>query len=88
MRNNLGGVCPGGESRQNKTGDWRYFRPMVRDNCNLCGLCELFCPDSSIVIAPEHHKAVIDYEYCKGCGICANECPRGAIAMEEEKRGW
>ncbi len=79
----VGSVCEAGKSRLNKTGDWRTLRPQVTDKCNGCGICELFCPDSCIVL--ENKKAVIDYDYCKGCGICANECPKQAIEMEEER---
>ncbi|MEW6622665.1 MAG: 4Fe-4S dicluster domain-containing protein [Bacillota bacterium] len=79
-----GAVCEGGKSRLNKTGNWRTMRPEVADTCNGCGLCELFCPDSSIYL--QEKRAVIDYDYCKGCGICARECPKGAIEMKEERK--
>lgn len=80
----LGAVCRAGQSRLNKTGNWRDFKPEVRENCNGCGICEIFCPDSSMQII--ENKCVIDYDYCKGCGICAKECPRQAITMKEERK--
>lgn len=66
------------------TGGWRYRRPVVDPaSCNGCGLCEMLCPDSSLMIV--HRQAIVDYEFCKGCGICAAECPREAIQMIVEE---
>ncbi|MHB1315782.1 MAG: 4Fe-4S binding protein [Christensenellales bacterium] len=84
MRMNIGGVTLPGESKKNKTGEWRFLKPVVNENCNKCGVCELFCPDSCIIIDETKPTMFIDYDYCKGCGICAVECPRKAIALEEE----
>lgn len=67
------------------TGGWRYSRPVVDpEACNGCGVCEMFCPDSSLTIVDK--QAIVDYGFCKGCGICAQECAREAIQMviEEE----
>ncbi len=65
------------------TGGWRYSQPQVDPNkCNGCGVCEMFCPDTSIRVI--NKLAVVDYEFCKGCGICAEECARGAIQMKVE----
>ncbi|HMK54944.1 MAG TPA: pyruvate synthase subunit PorD [Methanobacteriaceae archaeon] len=67
-----------GSTRQNKTGSWRTFKPILdKDKCIDCGNCILFCPEGCI--NQEHD---IDYDYCKGCGICAEECPVEAIKME------
>jgi len=77
-----------GNAREYKTGSWRSLRPVVNKNqCIRCGVCWLFCPDMSIVRAPEgHFEANLDY--CKGCGICAKECPVGCISMvSEEEEG-
>ena len=84
MKINVGGVTLAGESKKNKTGEWRYQKPVVNQECNKCGICELFCPDSCIIIDDNQPMMVVDYTYCKGCGICAAECPRKAITMEEE----
>jgi pyruvate ferredoxin oxidoreductase delta subunit len=81
---NVGSVTEAGRSRDVKTGAWRAFRPEVGEKCNGCGICEIFCPDVSIVIVDK--KSRIDYEYCKGCGICANECPKQAVVMKEERK--
>lgn len=80
----VGAVCEGGGSRKNKTGVWRTLLPEISVDCNGCGICELFCPDSCIIINDK--KAQIDYFYCKGCGICAHECPKGVIEMKEERK--
>ncbi len=66
------------------TGSWRYNRPVVDpEACNGCGVCDEFCPDSSLTIVDK--QAIVDYEYCKGCGICARTCMRGAIQMVIEE---
>jgi pyruvate ferredoxin oxidoreductase gamma subunit len=66
------------------TGSWRYTRPVVDpESCNGCGVCEMFCPDSSLMMADK--QATVDYRFCKGCGICAQVCARGAIEMVEEE---
>ena len=66
------------------TGSWRYNRPVVDPAiCNGCGVCETFCPDSSLMIRDK--QAIVDYEFCKGCGICAQVCAREAIAMAVEE---
>ena len=71
-----------GNSKKNKTGSWRSFRPIKdKSKCTKCGLCWLFCPENAI-----NEKFEINYDYCKGCGICANECPFKAIRMEKEKK--
>ena len=41
------------------TGEWRYSRPVVDpQDCNGCGVCEMFCPDSCLWI--ENKLAVVD----------------------------
>jgi len=85
MKIEIGAVSPANSSWTNKTGAWRAFRPEVDDDkCTGCGLCETYCPDSSVV--QEGKKVSIDYDYCKGCGICSHECPTGAINMVVEKK--
>lgn len=69
-----------GNSRNNKTGSWRTFKPVAdKDKCISCGICYLFCPDGCIDTNFDS-----DYDYCKGCGICAEECPVKAIEMVRE----
>jgi pyruvate ferredoxin oxidoreductase gamma subunit len=66
------------------TGSWRYNQPYVDpEACNGCGVCEMFCPDTSIQVV--NKLAVVDYDFCKGCGICAEECAREAIEMVGEE---
>ncbi|MCX8185622.1 MAG: 4Fe-4S binding protein [Sulfolobales archaeon] len=69
-----------------KTGYWRLKRPEVNYvKCIKCGICWLYCPDSSINILGDPSKYVeVDYNYCKGCGICSNVCPVKAVTMTEE----
>ena len=80
MKLNIGGITEAGLSKANLTGSWRYQFPAINPElCNICGLCELFCPDSSVNIAK--NAVTVKEEYCKGCGICAKECHRNAITM-------
>jgi pyruvate ferredoxin oxidoreductase delta subunit len=81
-----GGVCEPGSTTANKTGGWRTYRPVFDyDKCIKCKLCELLCPDMS-VLPRDDGFFEIDYEFCKGCGICANECPKDAIEMVLEEK--
>ncbi|MDA8441235.1 MAG: 4Fe-4S binding protein [Peptococcaceae bacterium] len=72
--------CP---QRPLTTGSWRSMRPQVQvEKCNLCGLCDVLCPDGVIKLTAA--GLTIDWDYCKGCGICATECYRQAMVMVEE----
>jgi pyruvate ferredoxin oxidoreductase delta subunit len=76
-----------GSSRENKTGSWRTFRPVVTAQCSSCGICGWYCPEQAIkqVQKGGKRKTVIDYDYCKGCLICVNECPTKAMKAEKEE---
>jgi len=75
-------ILKSGNAVQNETGSWRSLKPVVdAAKCTGCGLCWLYCPESSIT---KGKPVIIDYRYCKGCGICAKECPVKAIVMVEE----
>ncbi len=83
MKLNIGGITEAGRSVKNHTGTWRYQIPVIKkEKCNGCGICELFCPDSCIVIS--ENLVSIDETYCKGCGICVRECSLEAIMMQPE----
>ena len=49
--------------------------------CHYCEVCQLLCPDLSMIRDPKTGHIVIDLDYCKGCGLCAHFCPHGAITM-------
>jgi len=72
-------------TKENKTGSWKTFKPVVTDKCIGCGLCAKFCPEGCIEIKEFQgkKKAVINYDYCKGCLICMNQCPVKAIKKEK-----
>jgi pyruvate ferredoxin oxidoreductase delta subunit len=77
-----------GSARKFKTGSWRSFRPVWKeDNCIQCLFCWVYCPDMSIKVS-DGKMTGIDYDFCKGCGICALECPgkkgQKALVMQEE----
>ena len=65
------------------TGEWRTFRPIIKDGCNKCGICWMYCPEGTIK-RKEDGSFEIDLQYCKGCGICAKECPTNNIEMIRE----
>ena len=77
-----------GNSKKNKTGGWRTFRPMVTSKCTGCGICGWYCPEGVIRVIEKNGKKTIeiDYDYCKGCGICEKECHLKAIKMEKEEK--
>lgn len=79
MKLNIGVVTEGGLSKKNMTGTWRVFLPVVdTEQCNGCGICEVFCPDSCVEV---NETFKVNENYCKGCGICAYECPKSALTM-------
>jgi pyruvate ferredoxin oxidoreductase delta subunit len=69
------------------TGEWRTFRPIIKDGCNKCGICWMYCPEGTIK-KKEDGSFEIDLQYCKGCGICAKECPTNNIEMIRESEDF
>ncbi|MFX0009483.1 MAG: 4Fe-4S binding protein [Candidatus Hermodarchaeota archaeon] len=65
------------------TGEWRTFKPIIKEGCNKCGICWMYCPEGTIK-KKEDGSFEIDLQYCKGCGICAKECPTNNIEMIRE----
>jgi len=85
MKLNIGCAAKPGHARDNKTGSWRTFMPIIdNEKCTNCGNCILLCPEGCII--PEDDYPVIDYDFCKGCGLCAEECPTEAITMKLEEK--
>ncbi len=77
-------VVPPRTSLANKTGSWRFSRPVLDlGKCTGCGLCDLYCPEGCVLQSETGYR--IDYDYCKGCGICARECPAEAIMTLPEE---
>ncbi|MFO7794850.1 MAG: 4Fe-4S binding protein [Promethearchaeia archaeon] len=65
------------------TGDWRTFRPKIKEGCTKCGICWLYCPEG-VIKRKDDGSFEIELTYCKGCGICAKECPTNNIEMVRE----
>ncbi|MDI6718021.1 MAG: 4Fe-4S binding protein [Methanomicrobiales archaeon] len=81
----VGCVARPGRARENITGSWRVFRPVVDvEKCTRCGLCQLICPESAVEKRDEEY--VVNLDYCKGCGLCAAECPGEAVEMAREEK--
>jgi len=71
------------EGSMGDTGDWRTFRPIIREGCNQCGMCWMYCPEG-VITRMDDGSFKIDLKYCKGCGICSKECPTRCIEMVRE----
>ncbi|HJJ28891.1 MAG TPA: 4Fe-4S binding protein [Methanocorpusculum sp.] len=84
----IGCTARPGKGRNNKTGSWRVFYPVMDSaKCTKCGTCQLICPEGCITQNADKTYA-IDLDFCKGCGLCAHECPDKAKAitmLQEEK---
>jgi pyruvate ferredoxin oxidoreductase delta subunit len=77
-------VSKPGTSLENKTGDWRTFKPEIDGSkCIKCATCQRFCPEGCM--GEQGKVPIVGLDYCKGCGICANECPVKCITMVSEK---
>lgn len=50
------------------------------DTCNMCGICESFCPSSCITVSDDE-DLWFDNRCCRGCNMCATVCPEAAIEM-------
>ncbi len=89
----IAGIIKGATSKNNKTGSWKSFKPVVdSEKCIGCMKCYEFCPDNSVIPKERNDdsnmKYYIDsfkYDFCKGCGICSNICPVSAIEMKRSK---
>jgi pyruvate ferredoxin oxidoreductase delta subunit len=85
----IGGVLKGATSKEYKTGNWKYKKPVWDSKrCVQCMICYVYCPDNCILIKKDKDGRVkrseTDLEYCKGCGICEKVCPVKCIKMEDE----
>ncbi|HJJ27109.1 MAG TPA: 4Fe-4S binding protein [Methanocorpusculum sp.] len=84
----IGCTARPGKGRNNKTGSWRVYYPILDTaKCTKCGTCQLICPEGC-VYQNEDKTYAIDLDYCKGCGLCAAECPdkAKAISMHLEEK--
>ncbi|MBD3238570.1 MAG: 4Fe-4S dicluster domain-containing protein [Candidatus Moranbacteria bacterium] len=78
----IGGyIVQPGNSKTNKTGNWRMEKPLIdQQKCVKCQTCTRNCPEDAMKPADDQIK--IDYDYCKGCGLCSDICPVKAIEMK------
>lgn len=51
------------------------------ENCNLCGLCEKYCPNACIKIST--NEILINAQHCHGCQLCADICQLKAMRIKE-----
>ena len=78
-----------GSSKENQTGSWRTFKPVVNeDKCIGCQKCVHVCPVNAMRMKKTNNglKSKVDYDYCKGCSACASECPVKAIIMKRDEK--
>ncbi|GAX60820.1 pyruvate synthase gamma/delta subunits [Candidatus Scalindua japonica] len=81
-------VYESGNTIMKKTGNWRFFKPVIdHDRCSRCRACFVHCPHSCISL-DESGYPHIDYDNCKGCFTCMDECPKKVITKEREVRAW
>jgi heterodisulfide reductase subunit A len=54
-----------------------------QDLCSGCGVCEVVCPYTAIVLEARNggRVAKVEATKCKGCGACAAACPSGAMTQ-------
>ncbi|MEK7205983.1 MAG: 4Fe-4S binding protein [candidate division NC10 bacterium] len=77
--------APVTEQRMMITGNWRTYRPVInREECNLCMMCVIFCPDASWQLNEAEDEVVWNADFCKGCLMCVNECTHGALSKAHE----
>lgn len=77
-----GVIVEAGNAAAYKTGSWRAFKPVWKEErCIHCLFCWIYCPEPAVKVEGGKMKG-FDYDYCKGCGICAKECPEKANAIE------
>lgn len=58
--------------------------PLVKDNCNGCGVCKDVCQYSAIFVID---KAYPLPELCHSCGACSYFCPENAIEEIDREIG-
>ncbi|OLS25230.1 MAG: Pyruvate synthase subunit PorD [Candidatus Heimdallarchaeota archaeon LC_2] len=64
-----------------KTGDWRIYKPVLKEEvCIGCTKCYFVCPDDCIELN-ENYAPIFDLDFCKGCSLCMDICPPHAIDM-------
>jgi len=76
----LKNLAMGCASATGKIDQHECSKPLINENCNLCGTCVLLCPLKAISLGKE--RAVIDMELCIACNLCMAECPFSAIDMD------
>jgi pyruvate ferredoxin oxidoreductase gamma subunit len=60
------------------------YPSFIHEQCNMCGICYIFCPEVAIKIENKTSLLTLDRDLCKKCGICVKECPRDAILLKGE----
>lgn len=79
------GSINAGTSLENRTGNWKTFKPEVDFNrCIHCMFCVNYCPDICIPVKNEK-RLETNLEMCKGCSICVEICPVKCIKMVKDE---
>ncbi len=52
-----------------------------KERCSACGLCEINCPFSAIMVNVNEGCAEVNAVLCKGCGVCTASCRMNAVDL-------
>ena len=58
----------------------------IKEGCNCCNLCTIFCPTGAIYKGEGDGSEWIDFKpsICTVCGVCEEVCQRGVITIENK----
>lgn len=83
IKNTLEGKTETGSASYQIHSDYKQqLYPVIDEQCNLCELCYISCPDIAIFFNTDANSFEVNNSACKECGICIRVCPRKSISWE------
>ncbi|MGB9838343.1 DUF362 domain-containing protein [Methanothermobacter sp.] len=79
----LKNLAMGCSTIQGKLEQHECAKPVIRHDCDLCGVCVGVCPVGAIELAGDGVK--IDYGECIACMNCMDSCPNGVYDLNWEE---